>query len=144
MINRYRAWRFVHPDFDSAENAAGLRLTNRGSIDMVEEHASVRQALLLLLSTRPGERIMRPNYGCNLHRLVFAPNDQTTAGLAIHYVEQAIQRWEPRVRLLRIDAARAAEVVASGVLEITFEYKVLSTQRTDRLTYPFDLMGERA
>ena len=143
MDGRYQAWRFVHPDFDPTENAAGLRVSNRGGIDMVDEHASVRQAILLLLSTRPGERVMRPNYGCNLHRLIFAPNDETSAGLAIHYVEQAIQRWETRIKLLRIDATKAAEVTGSGVLEITFEYKVLSTQRTDRLTYPFDLMGER-
>ena len=144
MEGRYRAWRFVHPDFDSPENAAGLRISNRGGIDMVEEHASVRQAILLLLSTRPGERVMRPTYGCNLHRLIFAPNDQTTAGLAIHYVRQAISRWEPRVDILRIDAVRAAEVVASGTLDIVFEYRVKATQRADRLTFPFDLMGERA
>jgi phage baseplate assembly protein W len=143
MEGRYRAWRFVHPDFDSRENFAGLRISNRGGIDMVEEHASVRQALLLLLSTRPGERVMRPTYGCNLHRLMFSPNDETTAGLAIHYVRQAITRWEPRVEILRIDAVRSPEVVSSARLELVFEYRVLSTQRADRLTFPFDLMGER-
>jgi len=142
MDGRYRAWRFVHPDFDTAKTGAGLRLSNRGGIDMVEEHASVRQAILLLLSTRPGERIMRPNYGCNLHRLIFAPNDETTAGLAIHYVNQAIERWEPRVEVLRVDALRAPELVSSATLEIVFEYRVRATQRADRLTYPFDLMGE--
>ena len=110
----------MHPDFDSAENAAGLRLTNRGSIDMVEEHASVRQALLLLLSTRPGERIMRPNYGCNLHRLVFAPNDQTTAGLAIHYGAEAPNLMGAVCQIARIDAAKAAEAVYSRFLGITF------------------------
>ena len=143
MEGRYRAWRFVHPDFDFRENFAGLRISNRGGIDMVEEHASVRQALLLLLSTRPGERVMRPTYGCNLHRLMFSPNDETTAGLAIHYVRQAITRWEPRVEILRIDAVRSPEVVSSARLELVFEYRVLSTQRADRLTFPFDLMGER-
>ena len=143
MEGRYRAWRFVHPDFDSRENVAGLRISNRGRIDMVEEHASVRQAILLLLSTRPGEGVMRPTYGCNLHRLIFSPNDETTAGLAIHYVRQAITRWEPRVAILRIDAVRTAEVVSSARLELIFEYRVLSTQRADRLTFPFDLMGER-
>ena len=43
---------------------------------------------------------MRPDYGCELHRLVFSPNDDTTAGLAIHYVRRALERWEPRVEVL--------------------------------------------
>jgi len=64
---------------------------------MVDGDDSVRQAILLLLSTVPGERIMRPEYGCLIHQLVFSPNDATTAGLAIHYVQRALDLWEPRV-----------------------------------------------
>src|SRR5690349_19505038 len=101
---RYRAWRFLQPSFDVPETAAGLRVGARGAIEMVDEWGSVRQAILLLLSTRPGERVMRPEYGCDLHRLVFSPNDATTAGLAIHYVRQALERWEPRIDILRLDA----------------------------------------
>ena len=76
--------------------------------------ASVRQAILLLLSTRPGERVMRPTYGCDLHRLVFSPNDDTTAGLAIHYVRQALERWEPRIEVIRLDAGREAPLRTAG------------------------------
>ncbi len=57
-----------------------------GRVATVSGDASVRQSLMLLLATLPGERVMRPDYGCPLHRIVFAPNDATTAGLAIHYV----------------------------------------------------------
>ena len=105
---RYRAWRFVHPDIVAEEGAAsgGLQVTPRGRIDMVQDDASIRQSLLLLLSTSPGERVMRPDYGCYLRRLVFAPNDDTTAGLAIHYVRQAVGRWEPRVEIIGVDAGR--------------------------------------
>ena len=142
MKGRYRAWRFVHPDFDKPENAGGLRISNRARIEMVEEHAAVRQAVLLLLSTRPGERVMHPAYGCNLHRLLFAPNDETTAGLAIHYMRQALTQFEPRVEILRIDAFRTAEAVSAGRLEIILEYRVRATQRADQLSFPFDLMGE--
>ena len=60
---------------------------------------AVRQSILLLLSTRPGERVMRPDNGCDLYRLAFAPSDDMTAGLAIHYVRQAVERWEPCARL---------------------------------------------
>jgi phage baseplate assembly protein W len=144
MEGRFRAWRFVHPDFDQPEGAAGLLVSNLGRIDMVEEHAAVRQSLLLLLSTRPGERVMHPQYGCHLHRLMFAPNDETTAGLAIHYVRQALTRFEPRVELLRIDALRGDDTASAGRLEIVLEYRVRATQRADELTFPFDLLGERA
>jgi len=140
---RYRAWRFFHPDFDPEPKAAGLHVSNRGSIEMVEGVLSVRQALLLLLSTHPGERVMRPHYGCDLKRLVFSPNDDSTAGLAIHYVRQAIERWEPRVEIVRLDATRSPNQASPGLLEIYLEYRVRATQQTERLAYPFDLTGER-
>lgn len=118
-------------------------MSNRGGIDMVEGAASVRQALLMLLATRPGERVMRPNYGCNLHRLVFSPNDDTTAGLIIHYVRQAIERWEPRIEIIHLDATQSQDAASPGALEITLEYRVRATSQTERLAYAFDLTGER-
>src|ERR1017187_1926252 len=77
----------------------------------------MRQALLLLLSTRPGERVMRPDYGCPLKGLGFEPNDDTTAGMAIGYIRRAIERWEPRVRIVRLDARRAEESRLGILLE---------------------------
>jgi phage baseplate assembly protein W len=141
-LTLYRAWRFSHPDLEPAETA-GLRISNHGGPEMVEGRASVQQALRLLLSTRPGERVMRPHYGCDLHRLAFLPNDNTTAGLAIHYVRQAIQRWEPRVEIVRLEANGPSAQVSPGLLEIYLEYRVRATQQTDRLTYAFDLTGEK-
>lgn len=136
---RYRAWQFLHPDVDLPERA-GLQIAPTGRIAMVEDHASVRQALLLLISTLPGERVMRPDYGCDLHRLVFAPNDDTTAGLAIHYVRSAIARWEARIDVVRLDAERSEE--APERLEITLEYRVRATQARDGLRIAVNLLGE--
>src|SRR5262245_55772047 len=99
---RFRAWRFLYPELDAPEPSAGMRFTPRGGIDLAEGNESVRQAILLLLSTRPGERVMRPDYGCLIHRLLFAPNDDTTAGLAIYYVQRALDRWEPRIDVIRL------------------------------------------
>jgi phage baseplate assembly protein W len=141
--HRYRAWRFIHPQFDAPDGIAGLRVSNRGAIGVVEEHASVRQAILLLLSTRPGERVMRPNYGCNLHRLVFSPNDDTTAGLAMHYVRRAVERWEPRIEITHLDAGRDPNPNNPASLLIMLEYRIKATQRTDRIAYAFDLSGEQ-
>jgi phage baseplate assembly protein W len=100
---------------------------------------AVRQSLLLLLSTMPGERVMRPTYGCELYRLVFWPNDGTTAGLAIHYVRRAVEQWEPRVRLLRVDAAANPEV--DERLDVVLDYVVLLGGRRDSLALEVDLGG---
>jgi len=149
---RFRAWRFHFPRLSEEEETheelkrdetsnAGLSLSTGGGIEMVMDEASVRQAILLLLATRPGERVMRPDYGCDLHRLVFSPNDDTTAGLARHYVQRALERWEPRILILHLDASRVEE--EPGRLEVRLEYRVKATQRTEELAFPFSLSGER-
>ena len=138
---RFRAWRFGLPT-EEVERTVGLQYSVRGGVEMVQDDDSIRQAILLLIATIPGERVMRPEYGCHLHRLVFSPNDDTTAGLAIHYVRRAIDRWEPRVDVLGIDAERSAE--DANRLDITLEYRVRASQRTHALRLPFDVQGERA
>jgi phage baseplate assembly protein W len=139
-MRRHRAWRFLHPDIDAPEAFSGLSISATGGIEMVEEHASVRQAVLLLLSTVPGERVMRPDYGCDLQRLIFSPNDDTTAGLAIHYVRQALTRWEPRLEILHLDAGR--DGADPGRLEIAVQYRVRASRREDQLTFSFPLAAE--
>lgn len=138
----YRAWRFVHPDFDRGADGYGLQFLPTCGTAMVDGPAAVRQSIMLLLSTRPGERVMRPAYGCDLHRLVFEPNDATTAGLAIHYVREAITRWEPRVEILWLDAEPAAE--DPGRLDITLDYRVRSVRVSDRIVFPVNLTQSEA
>ena len=128
---RYRAWRF--------EAGEGLLLSS-GRIEMVQGDASVRQAIFLLLSTTPGERVMRPEYGCDLGKVLFQPNDDSTAGLAIHFVKQAIRRWEPRVDVVRLDAVPNPD--RAEQLDIMLEYRVRSTLHTEQLTFPLSLSGE--
>lgn len=134
----YRAWRFVHPDFDAAApGSSGLQFLPSCGIAMVDGANAVRQSLMLLLSTQPGERIMRPEFGCDLHRLVFEPNDETTAGLAIHYVRTAIARWEPRVEILGLDAEAAADDLSR--LDIVLDYRVRVLLVTDRIVFPVSM-----
>jgi len=128
----------VHPDFDAGP--PGLCLSASGRLERVDGDAAIRQSVLLLLSTSPGERVMRPEYGCDLRQLIFSPNDATTAGLAIHYVRQAIARWEPRVEVLKLDAGRGGKDGAR--LEIHLEYRVRATRRVERLGVSVDLTGE--
>lgn len=137
--SRYRAWRFAYPVLDVPEPEAGLQISAQGGIAMVENNASVRQAILLLLSTRPGERVMRPDYGCELYRLIFSPNDGTTAGLAIHYVRRALERWEPRIDILQIDADR--NLAQAELLDILLVYRVRATQVRETLQFSLRLSG---
>ena len=141
---RAALWRgisFRIPGFDPPAPGfgAGFGVSPQGRLEIVAGRAAVRQALLLLLTTRPGERVMRPRYGCELFRLMFWPNDDTTAGLAIHYVQRAVARWEPRVDHVRVDARPRPD--GQGVLDVTLEYRVRSTGEEDRLAVQIDLTG---
>jgi uncharacterized protein len=120
----------------------GLNVSPTGGIEMVEEKDSVRQAIFMLLSTIPGERVMRPDYGCDLYKLIFAPNDYTTAGLAIHYVKQAIDRWEKRVEILLLDAYNDRQ--NQEKLNIVMEYRLRATQTIDQLNFSLHLAGEQS
>ncbi len=152
-VKLYHAFRFVHPDLDAGDaqldpsgkpppNHSGLRLEPRGSIAMVEADDSVRQAVLLLLSTRPGERLMHPTYGCNLFQLVFAPNDDTTAAIAVHHVRRALQQWEQRINILTLDAQR--DPYQGNILVITLKYQVRATRHVEQLNLSLNLAGEES
>jgi len=134
-----RGFRFDNPASDPA--AAGLVLTVDGRLAMVERGETIRQSIMMLLATAPGERVMRPDYGCALNRLMFAPNDATTAGLAIHYVRQALARWEPRVEVLRLDAGPGDE---AQELVISLEYRIRGADRTAAIELALDLRAEAA
>ncbi len=147
------AFRFVHPDLDAQPapfesggpapvNHSGLQVEARGSISMIGGDAAVRQSVLLLLSTRPGERLMRPTYGCNLSQLIFAPNDDTTAAIAVHHVRSALLQWEPRIDIRKLEARR--DPYRPGLLVITLQYQVRSSQQKEELHLSLDLAGEES
>jgi phage baseplate assembly protein W len=139
-----KAWLFDGLELGAA--AEGPVTTLAGGIAMIADDAAVRQALMTLLSTIPGERVMRPDYGCPLHRLAFSPNDDTTAGLAIHYIREAIMRFEPRVKILRIDAGSSSNsesVEQENILFVRLQYEVLATQQNNDFSFQLDLSGQQ-
>lgn len=131
--------RFAHPDLDDTA-MPGFLANGAGALALASGAQAIRQSLLLLLSTLPGERVRRPDYGCDLNQLMFAPNDATTQGLAIHYVAQAVRRWEPRVEVTEVDAV--ADANAPSVLVLTLNYKIRETGAQDSLALALDLAGE--
>lgn len=136
-----RGWRFSHPDLDDPGSRSGIVRAPSGAVAMVEGGAAVRQALLLLLTTRPGERVMRPTYGCDVYRLIFSPNDATTAGLAIHYVRRAVEQFEPRIDLERVDAGPHPDRPERIVISV--DYRVRLTRQHDVLELELPLDGGR-
>jgi phage baseplate assembly protein W len=137
----YRTFAFQHPDIPS-RLGTGLLVNASGEMVTVELGESVRQGIFILLTTIPGERVMRPDYGCDLHQLVFSPNDETTAGLAIYYVRRALDLFEPRAEVLRIDAGPNPD--DPGRLDVTVDYRVRATQQDGQLTVSISLQGEPA
>jgi len=107
----------------------------RGRIALSRRERDIEEAILMILLTPKGQRVMRPEFGCRIHDLIFAANDATTAGLAIYYVEEALAMWEPRIRLL--DVSAAPDPAAGERLLITIRYEIKATYDKRALVFPF-------
>jgi phage baseplate assembly protein W len=115
-------------------------LDQRGQIALVDGPTEIEQAIRIVLYTAPGQRVMRPEFGCRLHELVFAPNNSQTAGLAERYVREALGRWEPRIDL---DQVRAMpDELNRALLTIEIKYRIKATHSSRSLVYPFYLLPE--
>ena len=108
-----------------------------GRIERSYYEQSISEAIWIILGTAPGERVMRPDFGCGVHDLVFADTSATTAGLIAHEVRQALVLWEPRIELLDVQVAPEDGVL--GTLLIRIEYRVRATNNVFNLVYPFYL-----
>lgn len=109
----------------------------RGDVAMSAYDADVREAVLIILDTSKGERVMRPDFGAGLDALVFEPMNTTTIALAQHYTEEALITWEPRIDNITIDVTAEP---ALGRLAIEIAYRVRATNTFYNLVYPFYLM----
>jgi phage baseplate assembly protein W len=96
----------------------------------------VRQSILLILETEPGERIMRPDFGCGLRRYLMKPNTTATRALIQREVELALATWEPRIRVraVRVDPAADPSRVDVGI-----DYLHARDRSPGNLVYPFYL-----
>jgi phage baseplate assembly protein W len=108
-----------------------------GGVSLSALDENIRESIMIILSTAPGERVMRPYFGCQIHDLVFAPSTPNTAGLAAHYCEEALRKWEPRVEDVKAWAKPAPGEPNKLLIDIS--YKVSSTDSERNLVYPFYL-----
>jgi hypothetical protein len=108
-----------------------------GRVAEVSGENLIRQSIWLILSTAPGERVGRPDFGCGMHNLVFGAQSASTTGSVIHEVESALGRWEPRIDLVGVDAK--VDPDEPTVLLIEVEYVIRATNSRFNLVYPFYL-----
>jgi uncharacterized protein len=112
-----------------------LSVDHRGAVAMARGEDDIEQALTIILGTAPGERPMRPEFGCAVHDFVFDSIDAAMVGRVEGAVRAALDRWEPRIEVIGVDfdLDRAGE----GVLDVTIVYRIRATNRERNLVYPF-------
>lgn len=107
-----------------------------GRFDFEEGPEKVRQSIFIILETEPGERIMRPTFGCGLRRYIMKPNSAATRALIQHDVELALALWEPRIQVqqVRVDQGEDPALVL-----IQIAYLHVRDGRQGNFVYPFYL-----
>jgi uncharacterized protein len=118
-----------------------LRIDARGQVVLVTGSEDINQAIRIILGTTPGERVMRPNFGCQVNNLLFEPIIASTIGLVQDYVLDALRMWEPRIEVL--DVKVTTEVGHPGVLLTEIGYRIKATHDTRSIVYPFYIADEQ-
>ena len=112
-----------------------LRVDQSGAIAMSSGADEIVASLRMLLMTAPGERVMRPEFGCKIWDLLFEPVNATTLGLMAEYVRAAVSQWEPRIVLDDVKVTPKDDDRA--VVHIVLEYRIKATNDRRNLVYPF-------
>lgn len=108
-----------------------------GEIEMSEYEQDIHQAIRIILGTVPGERVMRPTFGCGIHDMVFTTLSMATLGQVETTVMEALTRWEPRIE---VEAVKVSlDEAKEGRLLVGIDYRVRSTNNRFNLVYPFYL-----
>lgn len=122
-------------DFVGSGLAFPLHTDATGGIAMVSGEREIVEGIRLILETSPGERPRRPEFGCAVHDLVFAPADAATAGQIAYEVRVALERWEPRITLTDVVVSFAE--ADQGTLLIDIQYTLRGSNDPRNLVVPF-------
>jgi phage baseplate assembly protein W len=107
-----------------------------GDMATAAYETDIEQSIRIILGTAPGERVMRPDFGAGLKKLIFEPLSTTTGALAKYNVEKALTQWEPRIDQVTV---KVTPQPSTGSLRIDIRYRVRSTNVFYNLVYPFYL-----
>ena len=117
-----------------------LQVNARGEVALVSGARDVEQSIRIILGTRPGERVMRPEFGCRAYELLFEPRTVAAEARLKRYVSEALRRWEPRINVLSVNVFTSQELDGALFAEIAYMIKATHDQRS--IVYPFFLVGE--
>jgi hypothetical protein len=122
-----------------------MRVTPTGRMALTGGREDIEQAIVVILGTVPGERVMRPRFGCRAWEVVFEPNIAVAHALCAQYVREALAMWEPRINVVEVQVYRgdldsagrvnAADLQVAMVVEVRYEIKATHDQRS--IVYPF-------
>jgi len=107
---------------------------------LVSDTEDIAESIRLILSTRPGERIMQPTFGCYLSRLVFEKVDAAMIAELNHMIYHALLDFEPRVNFISADVLDRE--ILDGAIHIAVHYAIVTTNTRHNLVFPFYLNGE--
>lgn len=107
-----------------------------GEVAEAQYEDDIRQAIRIIIETAPGERVMRPDFGCGIHELVFAPMDSETLQRVRSVIEDALRRYEARIEVMDVNVEEARELT-DGRLLIEVDYRIRKTNQVGNLVFPF-------
>jgi phage baseplate assembly protein W len=114
---------------------SGIGINGQGNIALSSGNQDIAKSIFIILSTAPGERVMRPEFGCGIHDLVFSSPGPQVYGLVSYYVQQALARWEPRINVTSVDVS--VDPINDGCLLVDITYSIRQTNSPRNLVYPF-------
>jgi uncharacterized protein len=115
--------------------AFDVRTDATGGIALVTGEREIEEAIRLILGTAPGERPMRPEFGCRIHDLVFGPANASTAGEIAYEVRSALERWEPRVDV--VDVRVSFDRADAATVYVDLVYSLRGANDPRNLVFPF-------
>jgi phage baseplate assembly protein W len=110
-----------------------LQVTPAGRIAQARYEQRIEEAILLILSTARGERVMLPDFGCGIHDLTFSPNTPVARSAIVDAVRTALVKYEPRIDVLEVDT----ETQGENLLLIRINYRIRANNAIGNLVYPF-------
>ena len=114
-----------------------LRINVQGELKTDGGDRNLQESISSILNTKLGERVYRPNFGCRLSDLTFAPMNQQTILLARIYVEEALNRWEPRIK---VTGVYAEPDPIRGRLDLKILYEIKKSHDRRSMVYPYYLL----
>jgi phage baseplate assembly protein W len=118
-----------------------VNINSTGAIEPSEYEEDIEEAIRIILSTPGGERVMRNDFGCAIHDFVFALINTSTIAMIEASVREALAMWEPRIELIEVNIS--TDKAGEGLLPISIDYRVISTNNEFNMVYPFYLKEGR-